>query len=155
MDSGSFYGADRFVERLRSHAKAPRFELVVASIGRRDIGQAYGYALPKDARWWKFLTTPLAREFIEEDGHRTFAFCELMVHPDMQGKGVARGLHDHMLMARSESRATLLVREDNLAAQNAYSKWGWRKVGKLQPSVDSPNFDVLILDLARWRGATL
>jgi len=142
----AFYGADRFVKRLQNHAKAPGFELVVASIDTREVGQAYGYTLQKDARWWKLLTTPVDEALIEEDGSRTFALCELMVHPESQRHGIARKLHDNILRARPESRATLLVRENNNAAQDAYSKWGWRKIGKMQPFPDSPHFDVLILD---------
>jgi ribosomal protein S18 acetylase RimI-like enzyme len=151
VSDSSFYGADRFIERLRSHAKAPNFELVVASVEGQAVGQAYGYALPREARWWEFLTTSVDPQLIEEDGRRTFAFCELMVHPNAQGHGIARSLHDEVLRSRHESRATLLVREDNSTAQNAYRRWGWQKIGKLQPSSDSPDFDVLILDLARLR----
>jgi len=144
----AFYGADRFVKRLQNHVKAPGFELVVASIDTRNIGQAYGYTLQQDARWWKFLTTPVDEALIKEDGTRTFALCELMIHPDFQRHGIARKLHDNTLSTRPESRATLLVRENNKAAQDAYAKWGWQKIGKLQPFPDSPNFDALILNLA-------
>lgn len=146
-----FYGEDRFVERLRGHAKAPGFEAVIALMGDRGVGQAYGYSLPRGARWWKFLTTSVAEDLIWEDGRRTFALCELMVHPDAQRQGIARELHNNILSFRPESRATLLVREDNTAAQVAYAKWGWRKIGKLQPFSDSPNFDALILELVHLR----
>lgn len=147
----AFYGADRFISRLQSHAEAPNFELVLAVIDDRAVGQAYGYTLPQEARWWRFLTTPLSKDTIQEDGRRTFALCELMVSPEVQGRGIAHKLHDAILAPRREPRATLLVREENTAAQEAYAKWGWQKIGKLQPSPDSPNFDVLILNLAQLR----
>ena len=70
-----------------------------------------------------------------------------MVVPNRQGQGVAHALHDDLLGGRAEERATLLVREDNTSAQNAYTRWGWRKVGKLQPYPDSPHFDALVLPL--------
>ena len=67
VSGNAFYGADRFIARLRSHAKAPNFEFVVASIDDRAVGQSYGYTLPKGAQWWRFLTTPLDEGMIEEE----------------------------------------------------------------------------------------
>ncbi|MDW5323496.1 GNAT family N-acetyltransferase [Plantactinospora sp. KLBMP9567] len=61
---------------------------------------------------------------IREDGRRTFALCELMVHPDWQRHGIAHALHDELLPHRSEKRATLLVRKEDTATQKAYAKWG-------------------------------
>ncbi len=87
-------------------------------------------------------------EMVAETGDRTFGLCELMVHPDWQRRGIAHALHDELLGQRPERRATVLVREDNTPAQRAYAKWGWRKVGKLQPFSDSPHYDALVLDLA-------
>ncbi|HEV8557282.1 MAG TPA: GNAT family N-acetyltransferase [Actinophytocola sp.] len=142
-----FYSAERFIERVRGYLVAPGFALVVAYIGDVPVGQAFGYALPPNARWWQGLTTPVPEGFIEETGTRTFALNELMVVPDWQGKGVAHALPDELLGSRREERATLLVREDNAAAQTAYTRWGWQKVGKLQPYADSPHFDAMVLYL--------
>jgi ribosomal protein S18 acetylase RimI-like enzyme len=142
-----FYSAERFVERVRGYMKAPGFEIVAAEMNDEPVGLTFGYTLPESARWWQGLTTPVESSLIREDGHRTFALCELMVHPDWQRQGVAYALHNELLGGRAEERATLLVREDNLAAQSAYAKWGWRKIGKLKPYPDSPNYDALILQL--------
>jgi len=142
-----FYSAERFAERVRSYAKAPGFEIVIAYVGGAPVGQAFGYALPVNARWWAGLTTSVPDGFTVETGSRTFALNELMVVPERQGRGVARALHDALLGGRSEERATLLVREDNTSAQRAYARWGWRKVAKIQPFSDSPHFDAMILDL--------
>lgn len=127
--------------------KAPGFELVAAGIDDQPVGLAFGYTLPESARWWQGLTTPVESSLVQEDGRRTFAFCELMVHPDWQRHGIAYALHNELLRHRAEKRATLLVREDNFAAQGAYAKWGWSKIGKLKPYRDSPNYDALILQL--------
>lgn len=148
-----FYSAARFAERVRSYAKAPGFELVTATIEGRPVGLALGYALPVNARWWDGLTTPPEPGMTEETGQRTFALCELMVSPDWQRRGVAHALHDELLGHRGEKRATLLVREDNTAAWRAYERWGWRKVGKVQPFPDSPHYDALILPLPVQRPA--
>src|SRR5262249_22184740 len=138
-----FYGSDRFVERVHGYLKSPRFELVIGSIDGIPLGLAFGYGLPKQARWWNGLTTPIDPDFIIEEGSRTFGFCELMVPPDRQGKGFAHALHDELLHGRPEIRAALLVRENNDTAQAAYAKWGWRRIGKLQPYPDSPHYDAL------------
>lgn len=146
-----FYNAERFLERVRGYAKAPGFELVVGRIDAEPVGLALGYALPRGARWWQGLTTPIEPLLIAEDGTRTFALCEIMTRPDWQGKGVAHQVHDELLYKRPERRATLLVREDNETARLAYFRWGWRQIGKLRPYPDSPHYDALILDLAEAR----
>lgn len=142
-----FYSAERFAERVRGYLKAPGFEIVVAGMSGSPVGQAFGYALPETSRWWEGLTNPVSEGFTTETGTRTFAFNELMVVPEWQGKGVAHALHDELLRGRGEERATLLVREDNTSAQNAYARWGWTKVGKLRPYPDAPHFDAMVLPL--------
>lgn len=142
----AFYDPERFAERVRGYARSPGFELVAAHLDGQPVGLALGYTLPSNARWWQGLTTPVDAELIAENGVRTFALNELMVHPDFQHRGLARALHDELLDHRTEARATLLVREDNQIAQAAYTKWGWVKIGKLQPFPDSPHYDALILE---------
>jgi GNAT superfamily N-acetyltransferase len=85
--------------------------MVIAYVDDRPVGQAFGYALPPNARWWQGLSTPVPEGFTEETGTRTFALNELMVVPEWQGRGVAHALHDELLGSRKEQRATLLVRE--------------------------------------------
>ncbi|MEU5877371.1 hypothetical protein [Spirillospora sp. NPDC047279] len=41
----------------------------------------------------------------------------------------------------------LLVWEDNDSAQNAYARWGWKKVRKLWPFPDAPDFGSLVIEL--------
>lgn len=142
-----FYSLERFAERVRRYMQAPGFELVVAEVDGVTCGLALGYTLPEQARWWRGLTTPVDPELIAETGDRTFALCELMVHPDWQSRGIGRGVHDELLAHRPEERAALLVAEDNTPAQRAYAKWGWRKIGKLKPFPDSPHYDALVLAL--------
>jgi ribosomal protein S18 acetylase RimI-like enzyme len=142
-----FYSTGRFVERVRGYLRAPGFELVAAYEADAPVGLAFGYSLPVNARWWEGLTTPVDDGFTDETGSRTFALNELMVVPERQGQGVAHALHDDLLRGRVEERATLLVREDNTSAQQAYVRWGWRKVAKLQPYPDSPHFDAMVLPL--------
>ncbi|MBA9002454.1 GNAT family N-acetyltransferase [Thermomonospora cellulosilytica] len=149
-----FYSAARFAERVRGYVRAPGFEIVVAYLDGTPVGQAFGYALPATSRWWEGLTTPVPDGFTVETGSRTFAFNELMVLPEWQGKGVAHALHDELLGGRKEERATLLVREDNEPAQTAYARWGWKKVGKLRPYPDAPHYDALVIGLPLTRAAS-
>lgn len=146
-----FYSTERFIDRVRGYIKAPSFALVAAHSDDTAIGLVFGYTLPENPRWWQGLTTPVPEGFTDETGHRTFALNELMVAPEWQGRGVAHALHDELLGSRNEERATLLVREDNSAARTAYMRWGWQKIGKLQPFPDSPHFDAMILPLPLQR----
>lgn len=147
-DDPAFYNADRFRRQIDGHMTASGWELVTARSDRRLIGFAYGFALPPESRWWKGLLTEVPDGFTEETGRRTFAFSELMVCEAWRGKGIAHRLHDELLSLRSESRATLLVRPENDAANAAYYRWGWQKVAQLQPGWEhAPRYDVLILPL--------
>ena len=146
--SNPFYSAIRFVERLQGYITATGFALVLArSEMGEPIGLGFGYPLPSGTRWWQGLASEVPEGFTDEDGTRTFALNELMVHPDHQRQGVARTLHDTLMRSRPEQRATLLVRGDNAAARTAYSRWGWSVAAKLKPFADSPIYDALILDL--------
>ena len=51
----------------------------------------------------------------------------------------AKRLTDELLSQRPEPQAVLLVRKDNTKAQAAYKKWGWTKVGDVQPTPEAPN----------------
>lgn len=143
-----FHRAERFRERIRAYSKALAFEFVMGRIAGEPVGLALGFALPRRARWWDGLTTPVDRDLVREDGSRTFGLCELMTHPDWRAQGVAHRLHDELLYNRPERRAALIVDEDNQTARRAYEKWGWREIGKLRPFPDAPLCDALILDLA-------
>lgn len=148
-----FQTVERFMGRVSGYARAPGFEFVLGHVRGEAVGLALGYPLPTGARWWRGLTTPVDPKLIEEDGARTFALCELMVHPDYQARGVGHRLHDELLLGRPERRATLLVEGDNETARQAYEKWGWRQIGKIRPSwPDAPHLDALLLDLSEKRG---
>jgi GNAT superfamily N-acetyltransferase len=125
----AFYSKERAAERIRGYLRSPGFEIVIAYADGQPIGQAFGYALPATSRWWTGLTgDALPEGFTTESGSRTFAFNELMVLPEWQGQHIAHALHDELLRGRSEERATILVREDNVPARTAYFRWGWRNV---------------------------
>jgi GNAT superfamily N-acetyltransferase len=146
----SFDTIDAFMSRFAIYVANPSFDLVVAYEGDRPIGQAWGWPLSEDTRWWAGLDAEPELGFTREDGRRTFALSEIMVARDRTGRGIAHDLHDRLLSARSEQRATLLVEPENTAARRAYLHWGWRKAAQLRPAWDdAPIFDVFIKLLPR------
>jgi ribosomal protein S18 acetylase RimI-like enzyme len=147
-EQGEFFDESRICRQLESHMKIEGFEVVGAHLDGRIVGYIYGFPLPADTSWWRGLLTPVARELLEETGDRTFAISELVVRPAWQGRGIGRALHDDILRSRGESRATLLVEQDNEIAKTAYYKWGWRHFGQLQPHwPGAPVLDALMLQL--------
>ena len=144
----SFDSVEAFMNRYDSYSSRPEFDHVVAYHDGRPIGQAWGWPLNQKTRWWTGLDAEPDPTFTKEDGRRTFALSEIMVVRDWTGKGIAHGLHDVLLTARKEERATLLVEPDNEPARRAYENWGWRRVAHLRPSWDdAPTFDVYIKNL--------
>jgi ribosomal protein S18 acetylase RimI-like enzyme len=143
-----FHSTAAFMTRFDSYAATEGFDLVIAYIDGQPAGQAWGWPLRPGSTWWDGLLTPVDPGFTEEDGHRTFAFSEIMVREDLTGQGLAHQLHDELLGKRPEERATLLVEPDNTTAYRAYTRWGWSKVAQLRPAwPDAPIWDVLILPL--------
>ncbi|MEU7753467.1 GNAT family N-acetyltransferase [Micromonospora sp. NPDC049171] len=147
---GEFYSEDRYRRQLDLHMQRTGWELVTATVDGALVGYIYGFPLPPQTRWWEGIHEPVPPGFTEEDGKRTFALSELLVHPARRRQGIARALHDELVGSRAEPRTTLLARPDNVAAQTAYRSWGWNKISELQPSWENaPVFDVLILAPAK------
>jgi ribosomal protein S18 acetylase RimI-like enzyme len=121
-----FFSTERFEASFVKQRAHDGFELVTARIGDRLVGVVFGF-------------TEIPRE--------QYALCEIMVSPEYQCRGIAKRLHDELLRLRPEHRADLYVRKDNAPAQAAYRKWGWTKIGDVQPAADAPVLDELILPL--------
>jgi len=143
-----FDSVDAFMRRFDAYTSAPVFDLVVAYQEGRPVGQTWGWPLGRSTGWWSGLLSEPETDFTVEDGARTFALSEIMVCAGCVGQGIAHALHDELLGARPERRATLLVEPDNTNARRAYLHWGWRHVAQLRPGWDhAPLFDVLVLPL--------
>lgn len=145
--SDPFFSPERYWQRLESYAKWPGFALVTGWLGDDLIGYALGYTLPKGSAWWRGFRGEVPPGALEEDGERTFAVTQLMVLPAHQRHGYAGRLHDALLADRSEERATLLVKPDNVPACTAYLSWGWQCFGRVQPFEDAPVYDALMREL--------
>ncbi|MET8122963.1 GNAT family N-acetyltransferase [Micromonospora sp. NPDC005291] len=146
---GEFYNEDCFRRQLDLHMQRAGWELVTATVDGALVGYIYGFPLPPQTRWWDGIHEPVPPGFTEEDGKRTFALSELLVHSGWRRQGIARALHDDLMGSRAEPRTTLLARPDNFAAQTAYRSWGWSKITKLQPNWENASvFDVLVRNAA-------
>ena len=139
---------DDFARRLRVARRQPGFVLAEARHGGYLVGYAFGMPLRPSTSWWQQLTTPLPDEVTTEHPGRTFALVELLVRASWRRQGIAGALHDLILEGRPEERATLTVPPTASPAQNAFRKWGWRKVARTRDGGPSaPISDVLITSL--------
>ncbi|WP_297625453.1 GNAT family N-acetyltransferase [Nocardia sp.] len=154
INSGAaFESPSAFMQRFDAYTAPNRptgFELVLVHLDEQPCGQAWGWPLQAHTAWWGglMLDSEDIDEFIVEDGTRTFALSEIMVHAELAGHGIAQALHNELLDCRPESRATLFVHPGNHRAYDTYLRWGWYRVGALRQSwPKAPRFDVLIHDL--------
>ncbi len=137
-----------FADRFRVQRRQPGFVLAEARHGGYLVGYAAGMPLRPSSSWWRNLTTPLPEEIATEHPGRTFALVELLVRASWRRQGIAQALHDLILANRPEERATLTVLPAATPAQNAFRKWGWRKVARTRdPGGGSPVYDVLVIAL--------
>ena len=147
---------DVFARRFRVMRRQPGFVLAEARHGGYLVGYAFGVPLRPSTSWWRQLTTPLPEEVTTEHPGRTFALVELAVRASWRRQGIAATLHDLILENRPEERATLTVPPTATPAQQAFRKWGWRKVARTRDGgPGAPVSDVLITSLpaSRDRGA--
>lgn len=140
--------AEVFAERFRVQRRQPGFVLAAAHHGGYLVGYAAGMPLRPSTSWWRDVTTTLPDDVIAEYPGRTFALIDLLVRSSWRRQGVGRGLHQLILRNRREERATLIVLPAATAAQNAFHRWGWRKVARTRAvGPGSAVSDVLVLPL--------
>jgi GNAT superfamily N-acetyltransferase len=149
------YGRDDdrpFPDRFRVLRRQPGFILAEARHGGYLVGYAFGMPLRPSTSWWRQLTTPLPDEVTAEHPGRTFALMELLVRASWRRQGIAATLHDLILENRPEERATLTVLPTATPAQQAFRKWGWRRVARTRDDgPGSPVADVLLTTLPAHR----
>jgi ribosomal protein S18 acetylase RimI-like enzyme len=141
-----------FAGRFRVQCRQPGFVLAEARQGAYLVGYASGMPLRPSTSWWRDLTTALPDELTAEHPGRTFALTELLVRAAWRRQGIAQTLHDLLLANRPEERATLTVLPAATPAQNAFGKWGWRKIARTRDGgPGSPVSDVLVTALPASR----
>jgi GNAT superfamily N-acetyltransferase len=140
--------AAEFAARFRVQSRQPGFVLAEARHGGYLVGYAAGMPLRSSTSWWRDVTTTVPDDLTAEHPGRTFALLELVVRPSWRRQGIGRTLHDLILSARSEERATLAVAPAATAAQQAFQNWGWRKVARTRdPDHAGGVADVLLMRL--------
>ncbi|WP_280493771.1 GNAT family N-acetyltransferase [Nocardia asiatica] len=136
-----WYSPARFWERLEwMYAPIAGFELVAGRVDGRIIGYAFGTPYSRPQAVWEKAVRVYPEVSTASNGAPVYIFREFAVHPDCQGRGFARTIHDALLSQRPEPLAYLLVRVGN-PARAAYEAWGWRVIGQDQPFADSPVMD--------------
>ncbi len=144
-----------FADRFRVQFRQPGFVLAEARHGGYLVGYAFGMPLRPSTSWWRYLTTPLPGEVTAEHPGRTFALAELLVRPSWRRQGIGQALHDLILQSRPEERAVLTVPPAATPAQNAFRKWGWRKLARTRgEGAGEPVSDVLARTLPLSAGRT-
>lgn len=139
-----------FLDHFDQQTSRPGFRLITAETGGTVIGFAFGSLLPPDTHWWTGLQKPLPPAFTSETGHRTFVINELAVRAPFRKCGVGTRLHTALLHGLTAERVTLTVRPEPEAApaRRAYTAWGYRKVGQIQPWEGAPTYNAMVLNLA-------
>ncbi|MFE5160017.1 GNAT family N-acetyltransferase [Streptomyces sp. NPDC056697] len=142
-----------FRRRAEKQLARPGFALVTARDETWLVGFVFGYTLPaRDTHWWGGMQPEPSAEFLEETGSRTWVLSEIEVRRAWQGKGIGRALHDEVLGARGEERATLATGPD-APAQPVYESWGWRRVGRIPGDEGDyySAYDLFVLELPASR----
>lgn len=126
------YGPDdgAFAARYRTQRRQPGFVLAEARNGGYLVGYAFGMPLRPSTSWWRQLTAPLPEAVTAEPPGRTFALADLAVRAPWRRQGIGRDLHDLILRARPEERATAVLAPAAAPAQHAFRAWGWRKLAR-------------------------
>ena len=143
-DDESVLHRDRLVGLLDD----PSFGVALAYDCDRLVGFAYGFTLAADTRRWSLVTPPVPEETATEWPGRTFMLFDFAVGAPYRGHGVGRRLHDGLLTARGEQRATLTVQPSAVDTKAVYQRWGWRMVGQMEGGAmaAAPRFDVYLRD---------
>ncbi|MGC0415031.1 N-acetyltransferase family protein [Embleya sp. AB8] len=144
-----FFSVAGFERRLAGQVSVGGWECVVAWDGEQVAGYAYGATLPASTGWWRKTAPALSPEDAHETGSRTVAVFEVMVREGWRGTGLAERVHEELVTARPEERATLLVEDTHPKVLALYESWGYRRIGNQRPFRDAPLYAVMVRDLAR------
>jgi GNAT superfamily N-acetyltransferase len=142
-----WYSPEQFWQRLvELYAPSQEFGLVAVWRGETMVGYAFGSLMGKPHDIWGMVRSAMPDVAVTATEEPIYFFREFAVDPSCQGRGYGRLLHDKLLETRPERLAHLLVRQGN-PAKAAYTHWGWRIVGQVQPFDDAPVMDAMVLRL--------
>ncbi|MFJ5677988.1 GNAT family N-acetyltransferase [Streptomyces sp. NPDC093097] len=137
------YQVSTFTERLDRHGSEPGWETVIAYADDEPVGYAYANTIEPGNRWWTRLVSPAPEQYTSGP---TVAIKEIGVVQPWRGRGIAQRMHEHLLGARPERYATLLVngQAGDGKVQALYEGWGYVVIGAQQPlSPDAPQLNCM------------
>jgi ribosomal protein S18 acetylase RimI-like enzyme len=141
-------GVAEFEQQWDSRTVQPGFRVVIAHAAvDEEIGFAFGHRLVTNTKWWGGMLDPVPEGTTQETPSRTFAVIEVAVRSAHRRHGIGNALHHELLVGREEQRVTLLCRPEATAARAAYTAWGYRDLGRLQPFPDAPIYIAMVRDL--------
>ena len=132
-------------------AGEPGFRLVLARDEGALVGFTVGYVLRPDCGWWprehlSDFAPGDVEEWIGADGvGRSVGVDELGVRSGWRRRGLARALHDALVVGRRESRVVLWARVDAPVARAVYARWGYRDAARVSLP-DGRSYVVMCLD---------
>jgi ribosomal protein S18 acetylase RimI-like enzyme len=148
IEQDPWLGPDRFWERLVDiYAPGRDFAMVSGWLNDQMIGYAFGSPRDNAASTWQAVRAVLADVPVFDENEPVYVFREFAVHPDHQGKGYGRQIHDELLRGRQERLARLAVRVDNVQAIGTYLSWSWRKIASERPFPDAPMMAIFVRTL--------
>jgi ribosomal protein S18 acetylase RimI-like enzyme len=143
-----WFAPEQFWQRLVDiYAPTRDFELVTGWRETELVGYAFGSPRDNTAQVFDEIKAALPGLPLPTHPVPIYIFREFAVAPPHQRRGYGRQIHDELLRPRREPIAHLLVRVDNEPARAAYTSWGWRKIGQVQPFPDAPVLDAMVLPL--------
>lgn len=139
-----------FAARLPAQAQEPSFRLIAARDKELLAGYIYGFAISRGSPLWSTVFShPSSGATVHEQACPVGFVSELLVAAGYRRRGIARALHDRFLASRKEPNAVLLAHPEATAAQSAYERWGWYRIGAGRPWSGAPLYDTLAKGLAR------
>jgi GNAT superfamily N-acetyltransferase len=120
-----------FIDRTNDQARGAGFKLVTVTSSDDLVGFSFGLPIPPGS-WWSECTAP-PPEVLDAS---KFAVIELDVRKEYRRQGIGKKLLGELLGDRGEEFATLASIPES-PAHAMYIRWGWRKVGVFDDSMEA------------------
>ena len=119
---------ERFAEILPRHVGRRGFRFVAAEENSRLVGLAYGYEGGRGEWWHDRVAAALGSRGADWLAPGHFEFVELMVAPEVEGRGIGGSLHDALLAEAPGPTAVLSTQRSNERGLKFYRRRGWETI---------------------------